>query len=101
VAQPPAESNAVSAQEPEELADQHDKLAVRAQTENSDVESLRKQMASGGNTLRSDVSASRTRMTMYMNKFDQAMNAKDLEAAKKYKALAEREVEFLEKFFGH
>ena len=101
VAQPPAENKAVSAQELEELTEQHDKLAVRAQTENNDVENLRKQMAAGGDNLRSDVSASQTRMKMYMNKFDAAMNAGDPVAAKKYMDLAEREVEKLEKFFGH
>jgi serine/threonine-protein kinase len=101
VAQPPAENNAVSAQELEELTDQHDKLAVRALAANDSVESLRKQMAAGGNNLRSDVSASQARMKMYMDKFDAAMNAKDPVAAKKYMSLAEREVETLEKFFGH
>jgi septation ring formation regulator EzrA len=101
VAQPPAENKAVSAQELEELTEQHDKLAVRAQTENNDVENLRKQMAAGGDNLRSDISASQTRMKMYMNKFDAAMNAGDPVAAKKYMDLAEREVEKLEKFFGH
>jgi serine/threonine-protein kinase len=101
VAQPPAENNAVNAQELEELTDQHDKLAVRALAANDSVESLRKQMAAGGNNLRSDISASQTRMKMYMDKFDAAMNAKDPVAAKKYMSLAEREVETLEKFFGH
>jgi hypothetical protein len=101
VAQPPAENNAVNAQELEELTDQHDKLAVRALTANDSLESLRKQMAAGGNNLRSDISASQTRMKMYMDKFDAAMNAKDPVAAKKYMSLAEREVETLEKFLGH
>jgi hypothetical protein len=40
-------------------------------------------------------------MRMYMDKFDAAMNAGDPVAAKKYMGLAEREVETLEKFFGH
>ena len=101
VAQPPAENNALNAQELEELTDQHDKLAVRALAANDSVESLRKQMAAGGNNLRSDISASQTRMKMYMDKFDAAMDAKDPVAAKKYMSLAEREVETLEKFFGH
>jgi FtsZ-binding cell division protein ZapB len=101
VSQPPAESSSVSAQELEELSDQHDKLAVRAVTADESVENLRKQMAAGGNNLRSDISSSQARMKMYMGKFDQAMNAKDYVAANKYRALAEREVENLEKFFGH
>ncbi len=101
VAQTPAETNPVNTQELEELTDQHDKLAARAQAADQSVESLRKQMAAGGNNLRSDISTSQTRMRMYMDKFDKALNAKDLVAANKYRAMAEREVETLEKFFGH
>ena len=97
----PAANNAEAAQEMEELGDLHNKLAVRAQAMNDSVESLRKQVASsGGGNLRADVSASQTRMKMYMDKFDAAMNAGDPGAAKKYMALAEHEVENLEKFFG-
>ncbi len=93
-------NNSEKAQELEELGDLHTKLAVRAQAANDSVENLRKQMAATGNNLRSDISASQTRMKMYMDKFDAAMNAGDPAAAKKYMALAEREVENLEKFFG-
>jgi len=57
-------------------------------------------MAASGNNLRADVSGSQTRMKIYMDKFDAAMNAGDPVAAKKYMALAEHEVENLEKFFG-
>ena len=96
----PAGNNAETAQEMEELGDLHTKLAVRAQAANDSVESLRKQMAASGNNLRADVSGSQTRMKMYMDKFDAAMNAGDPGAAKKYMALAEHEVENLEKFFG-
>jgi serine/threonine-protein kinase len=96
----PAANNAEAAQEMEELGDLHTKLAVRAQAANDSVESLRKQMAASGNNLRADVSGSQTRMKIYMDKFDAAMNAGDPVAAKKYMALAEHEVENLEKFFG-
>lgn len=101
VAQPPAANSAVIAQELEELGDLHIKLSVRAQAENDNVDNLRKQMAAQGNNLRSDISASQTRMKIYMDKYDAAMNAGDPVAAKKYMSLAEREVETLEKFFGH
>ncbi len=96
----PVVNNPENAQELEELGDLHTKLAVRAQAENDSVENLRKQMAASGNNLRADIAASQTRMKMYMDKFDAAMNAGDAVAAKKYMALAEREVENLEKFFG-
>jgi len=101
VAQPAAEDKAATAQELEELGDLHTKLAVRAQAENDNVDNLRKQMANQGNNLRSDIAASQNRMKIYMDKFDAAMNAGDPVAAKKYMGLAEREVETLEKFFGH
>ena len=96
----PAGNSAETAQEMEELGDLHTKLAVRAQAMNDSVESLRKQVASTGGNLRADVSASQTRMKMNMDRFDAAMNAGDPVAAKKYMAVAEHEVEFLEKFFG-
>jgi len=101
VAQAPAGNIATNAHELAELTDQHDKLAVRAQSENDSVENLRKQMAASGNNLRSDISASQSRMKMYMAKSETALNAGDPVAAKKYMGLAEREVETLEKFFGH
>jgi len=96
----PAPSSAANAQEMEELTDLHGKLAVRAETANASVDNLRKQMAASGNNLRADVAGSQTRMKMYMDKFDAAMNAGDPVAARKYMALAEHEVDFLEKFFG-
>ena len=101
VGQPAAGNSAVSAQELQELADQHDKLSARAQSANDSVESLRKQMTASGNNLRSDISASQSRMKMYMGKFEAALNAGDAEGAKKYMSLTEREVEKLETFLGH
>jgi serine/threonine-protein kinase len=101
VAQAPTGNSAANAQELAELEDLHTKLAVRALAENDSVENLRKQMSATGNNLRSDVSASQTRMKMYMDKFDAAMNAGDPVAARKYMGLAEHEVEHLEKFFGN
>jgi serine/threonine-protein kinase len=101
VAQAAAGNNAANAQELAELTEQHDKLSVRAQSENESVENLRRQMSASGNNLRSDISASQGRMKMYMEKSETALNAGDPVAAKKYMSLAEREVETLEKFFGH
>jgi len=98
---PPAANSAANAQEMEELGDLQTKLEVRAETENNNVENLRKQMAAGGNNLRSDISASQSRMKVYMDKFSAALSAGDPVAAKKYMGMAEREVETLEKFFGH
>lgn len=99
--QPGAQASPASAQEMAELTDLHDKLSVRATQANSDVEALRRQMAASGSNLRSDISASQSRMNMYMTKFDTAMNAGDAANARKFMGLAEREVDNLEKFLGH
>jgi ribosomal protein S20 len=92
---------AASAQELQELADQHDKLSARAQSANDSVESLRRQMTASGNNLRSDISTAQSRMKLYMGKFESALNSGDAEGAKKYMSMAEREVERLETFLGH
>ena len=92
---------AASAQELQELADQHDKLSARAQSADDSVESLRRQMTAGGNNLRSDISTAQSRMKLYMGKFENALNSGDAEGAKKYMSMAEREVERLESFLGH
>jgi hypothetical protein len=99
-AQPGGNSSA-NAQELQELGDLHDKLAARAQAANDSVESLRKQMAAGGNNLRSDISASQSRMKNYMGRFEAALNSGDSDSAKKYMSLAEHEVDKLEAFLGH
>jgi FtsZ-binding cell division protein ZapB len=101
VGQPAAGNSAASTQELQEISDQHDKLSARAQSANDSVESLRRQMTASGNNLRSDISASQSRMKMYMGKFEAALNAGDAEGAKKYMSLTEREVEKLETFLGH
>jgi serine/threonine protein kinase len=101
VGQPAAGNSTASAQELQEISDQHDKLAARAQAANDSVEGLRKQMTASGNNLRSDISASQSRMKLYMGKFENALNAGDAEAAKRYMSLAEREVDKLEAFLGH
>ncbi len=101
VQQPPTGNTPPNAQELTELADQHDKLSARAQAVNDSVEGLRKQMAQGGNNLRPDITASQSRMKMYMQKFEAALNAGDADGAKRNMDLAEREVDKLEAFFNH
>jgi serine/threonine protein kinase len=96
----PSANDAAKAQQLAELGELHDKLSVRAVSVDEHVDTLRKQMAAGGNNLRADISSSQTRLKMYMDKFDAAMNAGDPVAAKKYMHQAEHEVETLEKFFG-
>ncbi len=99
--QPAAGSSTANTQELQELTDLHEKLSARAQSANDSVESLRKQMAAGGNNLRGDISASQTRMKTYIGKFEAALNSGDADSARKYMTLAEHEVDKLEAFLGH
>jgi serine/threonine-protein kinase len=75
-------------------------LAGRASAVKDSVEHLRQQQERAGYSLRQDISASLSSMDQYMGKADAALNSRNLEAAKKYMDLAEREIEKLEKFFG-
>jgi eukaryotic-like serine/threonine-protein kinase len=99
--QPAAGSPSANTQELQELTDLHEKLSARAQSANDSVESLRKQMEAGGNNLRGEISASQTRMKIYMGKFEAALNSGDTDSARKYMDLAEHEVDKLEAFLGH
>jgi serine/threonine-protein kinase len=98
-AQPPAE-DASAAKELEELEDRMTPLEGRAGAVKDSVDHLRQQQESAGYSLRQDISASASNMQQYMGKAQDALNAKNPQAAKKYMDLAEREVEKLEKFFG-
>jgi serine/threonine-protein kinase len=97
----PGGNSSANNQELQELTDLHDKLSSRAQAANDGVETLRKQMLASGNNLRLDISASQSRMKMYMSKFESALNSGDADNAKKYMDLAEHEVDKLEAFLGH
>ncbi len=98
-AQPPAE-DAAAAKELEELEDRMTPLEGRAGAVKDSIDHLRQQQESAGYSLRQDISASASNMQQYMGKAQDALNARNPQAAKKYMDLAEREVEKLEKFFG-
>ncbi len=98
-AQAPAE-DAAAAKELEDLEDRMTPLEGRAGAVKDSVDHLRQQQESAGYSLRQDISASASNMQQYMSKAQEALNAKNPQAAKKYMDLAEREVEKLEKFFG-
>ncbi len=93
-------NDAEVAKELEELGDRMTLLAGRASAMNDSVQNLRRQQSSAGYSLRSDISASQSRMEQDMGKADAALNSRAPEAAKKYMDQAEQEIEKLEKFFG-
>jgi len=95
-----AAEDAAAAKELEELEDRMTPLEGRAVAVKDSVDHLRQQQESAGYSLRQDISASASNMQQHMGKAQDALNAKNPQAAKKYMDLAEREVEKLEKFFG-
>lgn len=89
---------------PEELvrlADEGDKLNVRASTASQSLDALRKQQMAAGYNLRADMASAQERMKMYIAKGDAALKSNDTANAEKYYDLAEQEIAKVEKFLGH
>jgi serine/threonine-protein kinase len=77
-----------------------DQLSSRASAVNSSLEGLQHQQAAQGYGLRGDIVSSRERMQTYLGKAQAALQAQDVEGARKYMDLSETEVDKLEKFLG-
>lgn len=77
-----------------------DLLTSRANTIDQSLKTLQQQQASSGLTLRGDVSGSWNRMTGFMDRAGTALSAENPLVAKRSMDLAEREIDFLEKFLG-
>lgn len=75
-------------------------LAARANAVKDSIENLRRQQNASGLSLRSDVSASLSRMEQYMDAADRAIAAGNAESAGKNMDRAESELQGLEKFLG-
>ncbi|MGH9454113.1 MAG: hypothetical protein ACRD2O_09120, partial [Terriglobia bacterium] len=84
----------------QDLQDRMDKLSSRASAVDQSLKALQQQQASSGLTLRGDVSSSWIRMKGFMDRADAAISAGHPLVAKHSMDLAEREVDFLEKFLG-
>ena len=83
-----------------EVEQQLDQLGSREASLNASLDNLQQQQSSQGLGLRGDMVEARASMTNYLNKAQAAVQAQDVERARKYLRLAEAEVEKLEKFFG-
>jgi ribosomal protein S20 len=77
-----------------------DQLSGRAAAVSSSLENLQRQQNAQGLSLRGDMAAAQQRMQTYMTKAQSALQAQDVQNARKYLALADAEVERLEKFLG-
>jgi serine/threonine protein kinase len=83
-----------------EVEQQLDHLGSREASLNVSLDNLQQQQNSQGLGLRGDMVEARASMTNYLNKAQAAVQAQDVERARKYLRLAEAEVEKLEKFLG-
>jgi serine/threonine-protein kinase len=83
-----------------EVEQQLDQLGSREASLNASLDNLQQQQNSQGLGLRGDMVEARAGMTNYLNKAQAAVQAQDVERARKYLRLAEVEVEKLEKFLG-
>lgn len=77
-----------------------DQLDNRAASAESSIDTLEQQLHQQGLGLRGDVVASRNNMRTDLAKARQAMEASDIERARRYMDMAHRELEHLEAFLG-
>ncbi len=92
---PPA--NAIQTQQIDELSDQFNLLAARANTARTGLKRLEEQQARMGLGLRGDMTTAASRMGMFMDQAESALKGRDSAASKKAIESAEREVERIEK----
>jgi eukaryotic-like serine/threonine-protein kinase len=106
--QPPSAPAAVpstnagpSAEEVQRITDDGEKLGVRADTVNEGLNALKQQQANSGYGLRADMVAAQQRMSLLLNKANNALQKGDTANAQKYFDQADTEISKLEKFLGH
>src|ERR1700730_1425615 len=84
-----------------ELDHEIDQISSRATAVNASLENLQREQNSQGTHLRGDIVATQQRMQAYLGKAQSALQAQDIEGAKKYLDLTETELGKIEKFLGH
>jgi predicted nucleic acid-binding Zn-ribbon protein len=84
-----------------ELDHEIDQISSRATAVNASLENLQHDQNARGMHLRGDIVATQQRMEAYMGKAQLALQAHDIEGAKKYLDLTETELGKIEKFLGH
>jgi serine/threonine protein kinase len=90
--------------DPAQLADldhEMDQISSREAAANASLDSFQRSQSSQGLGLRGDIVAAQQRMQMYSAKAQAALQAQDIENAKKYLALMETELGKIEKFLGN
>ena len=84
-----------------ELDHEIDQISSRATAVNASLENLQHDQNARGMHLRGDIVATQQRMEAYIGKAQLALQARDIEGAKKYLDLTETELGKIEKFLGH
>ncbi|HEY2823436.1 MAG TPA: protein kinase [Candidatus Acidoferrum sp.] len=90
-----------SAEEVQRITDDGEKLGVRADTVNEGLNTLKQQQAASGLGLRADMVSAQQRMSLLLNKANNALQHGDTANAQKYFDQADAEISKLEKFLGH
>jgi eukaryotic-like serine/threonine-protein kinase len=97
----PPTTSGPSADEVQRITDDGEKLGVRADTVNEGLNTLKQQQAASGLGLRADMVSAQQRMTLLLNKANNALQKGDTTNAQKYFDQADAEISKLEKFLGH
>ena len=84
-----------------ELDHEIDQISARATAVNASLDNLQRDQNARGMHLRGDIVATQQRMQAYMGKAQSALQAQEIDGAKKYLDLAETELGKIEKFLGH
>ncbi|MBV8807742.1 MAG: protein kinase [Acidobacteriaceae bacterium] len=89
-----------SAQEMDAASEDLVKLHARAEAVKDSLDNLRRQQAQDGFGIRQDIASAATRLNIYLQTADGALQSNALDNARKNMARAEEELDKLEKFFG-
>jgi eukaryotic-like serine/threonine-protein kinase len=84
-----------------ELDHEMDQITSREAAVNASLDSLQRAQSAQGLQLRGDIVAAQQRMQAYAAKAQSALQAQDIENAKKFLELMETELGKIEKFLGH
>ncbi len=99
-AQSPSAPPQPSPQEIDAANDDLVKLHARAEAVKDSLDNLRRQQAQDGLGIRQDIASAASRLNMYLQAADSALQSNALERARKNMVQAEEELGKLEKFFG-
>jgi ABC-type phosphate transport system auxiliary subunit len=84
----------------DKLETEIDQLTARAEAVNNSLDHLQQQQARQGLGLRGDMASRQSSMKLNLSKAQEAVNARDLGRAQRYRDATEADIEALERFLG-